>query len=215
MSTYKKVLCAAVCAGLVAGVAHSKALKVRQLTPAGPGTTLNPEADGFAIINYHDSTAAEAEIQVAITGFEPNTTYGVQVFPGVTDPMGITTNAAGNGSWHGGTPNSLITQVNIIVRIFVWDGNPATVSEVSFDELRAIGCLSGNCPSGVTCAAAADCDDSFDCTRDTCEGGFCFRADRGDECDDGNACTVDSCEDVNPGDGVFACFNAPIFGCTP
>jgi len=132
----------------------------------------------------------------------------VQVDPGITDPLAITTNATGNGHWSSGAVTFDLTQFNPTVRIFRWDGDVPNISQVSFDELRAIGCASGNCPIGQPCTVNADCDDSFLCSTDTCSGGFCFYSLV--TCDDGNICTADFCR---PADG--GCDHDALPACTP
>jgi len=84
------------------------------------------------------------------------------------------------------------------------------------------------------CSTSADCDDSNECTTDSCSGGTCVSTPRtgsscsdGDvcngaescsasgacessgalDCDDGDPCTADSC------DAVTGCANTPISGC--
>lgn len=193
--------------GLLAGGLYAKNLKIKGLSPAGPGVTENPDADGMAHIHFKQNPEPRSEVKVHITDFLPNTTYGVQVDPGITDPLAITTNPAGNGHWSAEVSFDL-SQFNPTIRIFRWDGNVSSIGQVSFDELRGIGCASGNCPIGEACTVDADCDDDFLCTTDTCNSGSCFHATV--TCDDGNVCTADFC---NPGDG--SCENDLLPGCTP
>lgn len=194
--------------GLVASVIYAKNLKIKDLTPAGPGVTENPSGDGMVVMNYKDGSNPRSEIKVTISDFLPNTTYGVQIDPGITDPLAITTNPAGNGHWNSPTLFFDISLDNPTVRIFRWDGVNGTIGEVSFDELRAIGCVSGNCPVGDPCTTAADCDDGALCTIDTCNGGFCFHALV--QCDDGNPCTADFCRISDGG-----CDHDALPNCTP
>ena len=194
--------------GLVAGGLYAKNLKIKGLTPAGPGVTENPDADGMAHIHFKQNPEPSSEVKVHITDFLPNTTYGVQIDPGITDPQAITTNSSGNGHWSSGGVTFDLTQFNPTVRIFRWDGNISAIGQVSFDELRAIGCASGNCPIGQPCSTNADCDDAFLCTTDTCNGGFCFYATV--TCDDANPCTADFCR---PTDG--GCDHDLLPDCTP
>lgn len=206
MKTFRRWLPVALI-GLAAGGLYAKNLKIRVFTPAGPGVSENPGADGMAQISFKQNPQPRSEVKVHITDFLPNTTYGVQVDPGVTDPLAITTNPAGNGHWSAEVSFDL-TQFNPTIRIFRWDGNVGSIGQVSFDELRAIGCASGNCPIGEPCTTDADCDDAFLCTIDTCNSGFCFHATV--TCDDGNPCTADFCR---PSDG--GCDNDLLPGCTP
>ena len=165
-----------VCA--LAGVAYSKAGRVKVLTAAGAGLTENADVGGGVVMNYHDSSGqqgAVTEIQVNVKGLGPDSTYGVQVQPGVTSPLAFTTNQNGHGHWHGFVGFDLVPE-NPVVRIFVYDGNINEIAHVSFDELRAIGCLTDDCTVGDPCNVAADCDDDFLCTVDTCDGGYCFHA---------------------------------------
>lgn len=194
-----------VCA--LATVVVSKQLKFKALTPVGPGITENPEGDGMVHIKFKEGPNSQSDISVHISNFLPSTTYGVQLDPGITDPLAITTNPAGNGQWSGSVSFD-VTQFNPTVRIFRWDGVIATISNVSFDELRAIGCASGNCPVGQACSVDSECDDTSPCTTDTCNGGFCFHALV--TCDDGDPCTADFC---NPLDG--SCENDALPNCVP
>lgn len=180
----------AVC--LVAGLAFAKAGKIKVLTAAGAGLVANPDASGGVVMNFHDSNGqygAVTEIQLQVKGLEPDTVYGAQVSPGVTDRFAFTTNASGNGHWHSFVTFD-ITQFNPTVRIFIDDGSadPFDWTHISFDELRAIGCLDEACSVGDSCGTAADCDDAFLCTDDTCDGGFCFHAPH--DCGDGFVCQL-------------------------
>lgn len=206
MKTLRILGVLAVCA--LAGALYAKPLKVKALTPAGPGVAENPDADGMAMMHYKEGNEARTDIKVHIMGFLPNTVYGVQIDPGVSDPQAITTNPAGNGHWSFSAVGSDLTQFNPTVRIYRWDGNISEIGNVTFDELRAIGCVSGNCPVGQSCSVDADCDDGFLCTIDSCNGGFCFYSNV--SCDDGNPCTFDFCR---PEDG--GCDNDPLPNCTP
>ena len=192
-----------------AGVLHGSAVKIKQLMPAASGTVENPDGDGMVVFNVHSGgpNGTQTEIHVHISGFLPETVYGVQIDPGVTNPQAITTNHKGSGQWNF-TASTDITSENPLVRVFRWDGVLATSHEVSFDELRAVGCISGNCPIGEPCATDADCDDGGACTVDTCTAGFCFHALV--TCDDGNPCTADFCNPFTAG-----CENDLLPGCTP
>ena len=192
-----------------AGVLYGKALKIKQLIPAAGGVSENPDCDGMAVLNAHEAgpNGDRTEIHVHISGFLPETVYGVQVDPGVTNAQAITTSSQGSGHWNFSVASD-ITGTTPLVRVFRWDGVVATSDQVSFDELRAIGCLSGNCPIGDPCTTDADCDDFALCTTDTCTAGFCFRAPV--TCDDGNACTADYCDNF---DGH--CGNDLLPDCTP
>ncbi len=141
----------------------------------------------MVVMNFHDSSDPRTEVQVKLRGLEPNVTYGVQVDPGTTSPLAFTTNDSGHGHWHGRASNFDITQQNPVVRIFVYDGNPDAITHVSFDELRAIGCLSEDCTIGEPCPEVG-CDDGFLCTIDTCDGDFCFHAPL--DCGDNSFCAL-------------------------
>jgi hypothetical protein len=204
-----------VCA--LAGVAYSGAVKSKNLLCVGPGDDLNPYVDGKIIMNYHDSSSARTEVQITAKGLEPNVTYGVQVMPGFSDALAFTTSASGNGAYHN-TVLFDITTLDPKVKIFVWDGDPYTIDEVSYEEVRAYGCLSGECAFDVLCETDADCDSGFACLRDTCEGGYCFHARRDGDCDDGDHCTADFCIGVDEY-GNTLCEHTPIWdpdqGCNP
>jgi len=193
--------------GLLAGGLYAKNLKIKAFAPAGPGVTENPNGDGMAHVHWKQHPTPRSEVKVHITDFLPNTTYGVQVDPGITDPQAITTNCSGNGHWSGEVSFNL-SDYNPTIRIFRWDGVISTISNVTFDELRAIGCASGNCPVGDPCTVDSECDDTSPCTTDTCNGGFCFHALV--TCDDGDPCTADFC---NPLDG--SCENDALPNCVP
>lgn len=179
-----------VCA--VAGVAYPKAGVIKVLTAAGAGLEANPDVDGGVVMNYHDSSGqygAVTEIQLQAKWLEPNTVYGVQVEPGVTDRFAFTTNANGHGHWHNFVTFD-VTQFNPTIRIFLDDGstNPFDWSHISYAELRAIGCPEEPCTVGEPCFTAADCDDNFLCTDETCDGGYCFHAPH--DCGDGYVCQM-------------------------
>lgn len=199
--------------GLLAGGLYAKNLKIKALIPAGLGVTENPDADGMAHINVRQSPELRSEVQVHVTDLLPNTTYGVQVDcsassgPRSNFPQVITTNPAGNGHCSVFVDGFDLTQCNPVIRIYYRENNGNPSDLISFGELRAIGCASGNCPIGDPCTVDADCDDDFLCTTDTCNSGSCFHA---EACADGNACTADFC---NPGDG--SCENDLLPGCTP
>ena len=161
---------------VVAGLAYPKAGLIKVFTAAGSGEVLNPDVKGLVVMNFHDSTDPRTEVQVQVRGLEPGVTYGVQVEPGTTIPLAFTANNAGHGHWRGVASTFDITQQNPVVLIFVFDGDQNAITHVSFDELRAIGCLSEDCTIGESCSVTGDCDDNFLCTVDTCDGGFCFHA---------------------------------------
>ncbi|MBI4717126.1 MAG: hypothetical protein HY763_04920 [Planctomycetes bacterium] len=207
MFRFNRIAVGLLVCGLAAGVLYAKATKIKSLTPAGPGVTENPDADGMVHMKFHDDSNPRTKINVHITGFLPSTTYGVQVDPGVTDPVAITTNPSGNGHWEFEVSFD-VAAFNPTVRIFRWDGDAGNTSNVSFDELRAIGCLSGNCPVGVPCTSDSECDDGALCTADTCNSGFCFHA--LNTCDDGNTCTADFCDG-----GTGLCQHDALPGCVP
>ncbi len=188
MLKFNRVVGTLLVCSLVA-VAYSKAGRVKVLTAAGPGLTLNPDVKGGVVMNFHDSVDPKSEVQLRVKGLEPNTTYGVQVDPGVTDADAFTTNGSGTGHWHGFVAFD-VTSLNPVVRIFVYDGNFDQITHVSFDELRAIGCLTEECSVGDPCSVDGDCDDQGLCTVDTCNGGFCFHAPL--DCGDGNFCSLAS-----------------------
>ena len=200
MLKFRRVVCTLLVCSLVA-VAYSKAGRVKVLTAAGQGLTLNPDVEGGVVMNFHDSVDPKSEVQLRVKGLEPNTMYGVQVDPGVTDADAFTTNASGTGHWHGFAAID-VTSLNPVVRIFVYDGNFAEITHVSFDELRAIGCLTEECSVGDPCSVDRPCDDQMLCTVDTCDGGFCFHAPL--DCDDGKDCVLAS---TNCDTGLFGlCF---------
>jgi hypothetical protein len=133
---------AAVAVIVCVGVVYGAAVKIRSLpcTLDGCLATENLNGDGFAIINAN--SAGSTEIQVAITDFKPDTTYGVQVFDlaafGCTLVDAITTNVNGNGSGHiqcGDEP----ANPPVTVIIFIWDGDAERMAEVSAAEIRAQG----------------------------------------------------------------------------
>ncbi len=125
---------------LCAAVTFGAAVKVRAIPAAGVnGLAENPDADGMAILNYHSGNNA-TEVQVIISDFLPNTTYGVKVEGGISgfsDPIAITTNAKGNGNYHNSTNFDITT--NATVTIYIWDGDIDSIFEISADELRAEG----------------------------------------------------------------------------
>jgi len=198
-------------------LAYGGAAKSKNVLPIGPGEDLNPYVEGKIIMNFHDSTSPRTEVQITAKGLEPNVTYGVQVNPGFSDPVAFTTNAEGNGAYHG-TVLFDVTTLNPKVKIFVWDGDPLTVDEVTFEEVRAYGCLAGECAFDIPCETDADCDTGFACLRDTCEGGWCFHERRDGDCDDGDHCTADFCTGVDA-NGNTTCEHIPIYdpdqGCLP
>ena len=68
------------------------------------------------------------------------------------------------------------------------DGESCTANDI---------CESGNCAPGGwlvdCCHVTSDCDDSFACSQETCDGGLCVYTPLA--CDDGNLCTGDLCVD--------------------
>ena len=99
MLRFNRLVCVVLVCGL-SGLAYSKAVKSRDMTPAGLGADVTPDVDGMIIMNHHDSATPTTEVQIKVTGLTPQTTYGVQVHPGFTDPVAFTTSASGNGSYH-------------------------------------------------------------------------------------------------------------------
>jgi hypothetical protein len=208
MFRFNRLVCVVLVCTL-AGFAYSKAVKSRGLIAAGLGGVLTPDVDGMIIMNHHDSATPTTEVQIKVTGLEPQKTYGVQVFPGFADPLAFTSSASGNGAYHGTVSLGIdFTQISV-VRIFEWDGVTSNIDEVSFDELRAYGCMSDECLV-VTCDTDADCDSGFACLRDTCEGGLCFHERRDIDCDDLDECTSDWCVGVD-GEGNTVCEFIPIY----
>ncbi len=217
MLRYKRLL-AVVLVCSVTGFAHGAAKNSKTLSAIGLGETLNPDASGMILLNYHGGSNSQTEVQLMAKGLEPGVTYGVQLWPGFTDPIAFTANANGTGHYHGWASFDVLTLApDWTLRIFVWDGNPYSMGEVSYEELRATGCGSAECEIS-TCNVDADCDLGFACLRDTCDGGMCFHEERGIDCDDNDICTADRCIGVD-GDGNTVCEYTPIWdpdiGCNP
>ena len=208
MFRFNRLVCVVLVCTL-AGFAYSKAVKSRGLTPAGLGSELNPDVDGMVIMNHHDSSTPTTGVQIKVTGLEPQTTYGVQVFPGFTDALAFTTSVSGNGSYHNAIHFPADYTQYMVVRIFEWDGVQSNLDEVTFEELRAYGCMSDACMV-VTCETQADCDTDFPCLRDTCEGGLCFHERRDIDCDDDDVCTSDRCTGVDES-GATTCEYVDIY----
>ena len=219
MLRFNRVVAVLLVCGM-AGFTYAKADKSKEVFPAGAGEDLNPGVSGMAIANFHDSSTPATEVQLVVRGLEPNTTYGVIVVPGFNDMEAFTTNASGNASYHHKVLWFDITlEVAAQVVIFVWDGDPNTQTEVTFDEARAYACVGeGECTFDVSCQADADCDTGFACFRDTCDGGVCYHEIRDPDCDDGDICTADACTGVD-GDGNTTCEHVPVWdpgnNCTP
>jgi len=210
MFRFNRLVCLVlVCA--LAGLAYSKAVKSRELTAAGLGGELNPDVDGKIIMAFHDSATPATEVQLNVKGLAPDVTYGVQVDPGFSDPLAFTTNAQGIGTYHGIVGFPMDITAFAVVRIFLWDGIVSNIDEVTFQELRAYGCVSEEC-AVVTCETDADCDFNYDCLRDSCEGGLCFHERKDIDCDDGNACTFDLCIGVDES-GATLCTNDQLPNC--
>ncbi|UCG33122.1 MAG: hypothetical protein JSU68_00535 [Phycisphaerales bacterium] len=208
MLRFNRIVCVVlVCA--LAAAAYPAAVKSREMIAAGLGEELTPDVDGMIIMNFHDSNTPATEVQIKVTGLEPGVTYGVQVDPGFTDPLAFTTSASGNGSYHGSVNFPFDISAYAVVRIFEWDGVDQTLVYVSYDELRAYGCVADTC-SVVHCDTDADCDSGFDCLRDTCEGGLCFHESRDIDCDDNDPCTADFCNGVDE-NGNTTCEHIPIY----
>ncbi len=97
MFRFNKWVCAlAVC--LAVGAVYAKAVKVKDIVPVGSGLIACPNGDGMAIANYNQGNG-RTEIQIAITDFEPNTTYHLAFVPGLLKAY-VLTNPAGNASSH-------------------------------------------------------------------------------------------------------------------
>lgn len=216
MFRFNRLVCVVVICAL-AGFAYSKAVKSKDLTAAGLGGDVNPDVDGMIIMNHHDSSTPTTEVQIKATGLAPQTMYGVQVHPGFTDAFAFTTSTSGNGAYHNTVSLGMDLTEYMVVKIFVWDGVGQNMDEVTYQELRAYGCVSDSCMV-VYCETDADCDSGFDCLRDTCEGGMCFHERRDIDCDDGDPCTADFCIGVDE-NGNTLCEHTPIYdpdqGCNP
>jgi len=134
---------AAVC-GLV-GVALAmdpiNKAKIVGFEPSGTGVGENPDGDGTAHFTY-DSITDTTEIRVTITGFLPNTTYGVSINSNglndvIVENLAITTNPAGNGSWRWVALQDQCADLSVV--IFRYNGDFDTSDIVTSDEVRAIG----------------------------------------------------------------------------
>lgn len=179
------------------GFALAGANKSNSLSAIGLGETLNPDASGMVLLNYHAGSTSQTEVQIMVKGLEPGVTYGVKLHPGFSDPLAFTASAAGTGHYHGTVMFDVLTLApDWTVQIYVWDGNPTNIDEVTFDELRVHGCGAAECEI-ATCSLDTDCALGFACLRDTCDGGMCFHERRDIDCDDGDICTVDLCEGVD------------------
>ncbi len=190
-----------------ASMAHAKAIKIKEFNPVLNGVTENPDVDGMAIIN-HIAGTGYTELRITVTDLAPSTQFRAEIkaFGNiVTQPF--ETNAAGNG--HVMTQNTYdITHdwegnpVDIHIQIFIDVNNDFVVAP---SEIRAMGCISGTCTLPLSvCNTDADCDDSYLCSNEVCDLGYCDRT--AVQCDDGDACTADFCV---PADG--SCEYTPIY----
>lgn len=144
MFRFNRWVCAlAVC--LAVGAVYAKAIKVKGLVPVGVGVTENPDADGMAIANYHQGNN-QTEIQMAITGFQPNTTYHVAFDPGIGKAY-VLTNSAGNASSHHFVHFDVCAWGRVEVCAYVFiddDDDPAEQGwgqrDADGSEDRAMGC---------------------------------------------------------------------------
>jgi len=124
----------AVC--MVVGAAYAAAVKVKGLTPVNDGVYESPDADGMAILNYHNGNNT-TEITVAITDFVPDTDYHITVQPGIVDAP-VVTNASGNANVH--LPVFFdVCAIFQDVCVFVWRDDDSSGIR-SLDEHRAEGC---------------------------------------------------------------------------
>ena len=194
---------------LIAGVAEAKVSKIVDYSPVLNGVSENPDVDGMTIFHFQPNKGTTA-VRLNITGLQANAMYRVMVI-GAGGFTSAPTETNSGGILHiNHDTQSDITQdytIDIHAAVFVDANNDAVLQPA---ELRALGCVSGNCTIPlVACTVDADCDDGNPCTTGDCELGFC--AIEAVVCpDDSNACTFDFC---NPFSGV--CEYSPIFGCTP
>ncbi len=123
---------------LCVGVAYGKAIKVTDLIPQG---VENADADGMAILNYN-AGQDRTEVQVALTGFTPNTVYTVDVAAVGGKQLSVETNTAGNGQSHGSAAADMTEGGTACVDVTVYlDANGNNFPDDG--EVRATGT---NCP---------------------------------------------------------------------
>ena len=207
MFKFNRLLCVVlVCA--LAGFAYSKAVKSKELIAAGLGGDLNPDVSGMIIMNFHDSATPATEVVISVKGLAANTTYGVQIAPGETNPLAFTTNEEGHGGYHAKVNFPFDISPWAVVRVFEWDGVLNTIGEVTYQELRAYGCTADQCNVAL-CETSADCNIGSPCHDDVCIDGLCYAIQPPDLCYDGDPCTHDYCSISN---GEASCFFPPTCG---
>jgi len=112
--------------------------RIRDLDPAGPGVTENPDVDGGAILRYR-ANDGDTEIFGHAKNLLPNTTYGVKIEGGaeISSPQAFTTNCAGNGHFRLTVPGDATASPRML--IYIWDGNtdPDSILDVTATEVRA------------------------------------------------------------------------------
>jgi hypothetical protein len=172
----------------LAGFVQAKAVKIKAFVPVLNGVTENPNVDGMAVFNFAEDPQTpgigRVHMAITITDLLPNTFYRVQVS---SEPAGGTgrvpfilisffeTNSAGVGNLTFASEGSLDyttnpdgSEANVHVFVFIEDDGGTEV-DVDADEVRAIGCVSGNCVDPfVRCADASECADGQFCTDDAC-----------------------------------------------
>lgn len=112
---------------ICASVVYAGANKIRGFTPVGGE---NPEADGFAILNY---AAGENKtiVQIILSDFTPNTTYDIEIadFPGAFIQDELVTDDKGKATLNTQFPTDFSgSDLNLVL-------NGGEVTE----ELRAVG----------------------------------------------------------------------------
>lgn len=139
MFKFNRLVCVLLVCAVVA-VAYGKAIKIKAISPVGLGVIENPDADGMAVLNYHQGNNS-TESTVAITDFLPDTEYGITVVALGGGATTVTTNAAGNANWHAVFDRDICEfETEICVVVWLDDDEPADGRDPDGSEDRAEGC---------------------------------------------------------------------------
>lgn len=222
MFRFNRLVCVLV-GCMMCSVSFGKAVKIKVFTPVLTGETANPDVDGMAVFNYRDpegNSTAMTHIAFTVSDLLPDTEYSVQfrgTMGGATTRF--TTNLAGVGHVNTHTNSDITTHYlggpeNIHVYVFIDTDEDFTVNP---SEIRAVGCVTGNCelPAHMTaCTEDSDCAlPTFPCIDTACELNYCSAVGRICPSDD-DICTWDICNGTT-GECEYTPIYDPANGCNP
>ena len=130
---------------LCTSIATATTTKVKDFYAYGDGVTLNPRADGMAIIKF-DNAIAGSHIHLHMQDLGANQTYGVAIIASNSGdfdysyPLAFDTNPSGNGTFEISLP-TVDLGANPIIYVYKWDttSDYSTISGFDTAQFRAIG----------------------------------------------------------------------------